>query len=53
MAEVSDWADEAMHWMVMKGILNGMDNGTLAPEANAARAQIAVMFMRFCESAEQ
>ena len=39
-----------MHWMVMKGILTGMDGGTLAPKADATRAQIATMFMRFCEN---
>ena len=49
-AEISGYADEAMHWMTMKGILTGMGDGTLAPGANATRAQIAAMFMRFCES---
>ena len=36
--------------MVRKGILTGMDDGTLAPGANATRAQIAAMFMRFREN---
>jgi hypothetical protein len=48
-ADVSDWADEAMHWMTMHGIINGMGDGTLAPKAEATRAQIATMFMRFCQ----
>ena len=48
-ADVSRWADEAMHWMTMHGVITGMGDGTLAPKANATRAQIATMFMRFCE----
>ena len=51
--QVSDWADEAMHWMVMHGVITGMGDGTLAPKAEATRAQIAAMFMRFCEELEK
>ncbi|MBQ1363015.1 MAG: S-layer homology domain-containing protein, partial [Oscillospiraceae bacterium] len=49
-ADVSEYAYEAMCWMTMHGIITGMDDGTLAPKDNATRAQIATMFMRFCES---
>ena len=52
-AKVSKWADEAMHWMTMNGVITGMDNGTLAPKENATRAQIATMFMRFVQTTEQ
>ena len=52
-ADVSDWADEAMHWMTMNGIITGMSDGTLAPQDNATRAQIATMFMRFEEAMEK
>jgi len=45
--EVSEWADEAMHWMVMQGIINGVD-GKLVPQGDASRAQVATMLMRFC-----
>ena len=49
---VSEWANEAMHWMIMKGIINGMD-GQLHPQGSATRAQTATTFMRyFTESAE-
>ena len=48
-ATVSEWADEAMHWMTMHGIINGID-GKLAPRFSATRAQIATMFMRYSES---
>ena len=51
--QVSDWADEAMHWMTMHGVITGMDDGTLAPKDNATRAQIATMFMRFVEAMEK
>ena len=43
---ISDWADEAMHWCVMKGILNGSNN-KLNPTDNASRAEVAAMLMRF------
>ena len=45
-ASISDWADEAMHWCVMKGILNGSNN-KLNPTDNASRAEVAAMLMRF------
>ena len=48
--DVSDWAYEAMCWMTMNGIIQGMDDGTLDPGANATRAQIATMFQRFDEA---
>ncbi len=46
-ADVSEYAYEAMCWMTMNGIIRGMDDGTLAPQAAAARAQVAAMFRRF------
>ncbi|MBQ9407936.1 MAG: S-layer homology domain-containing protein, partial [Clostridia bacterium] len=48
-ASVSDWAHEAMCWLTMKGIINGV-SGNLAPAASASRAQVATMFMRYCEN---
>lgn len=46
--DVSDWATEAMSWMVMNGVINGMD-GKLNPQGNATRVQVAAMVHRFCE----
>jgi len=46
-SDISDWADEAMHWMVMHGIINGKD-GSLVPQGEAFRAEAATMLMRFC-----
>ena len=50
-AEISDWADEAMHWCVMNGIINGKD-GKLVPGGDASRAEAATMLMRFVQGAE-
>lgn len=53
--EVSAWAADAMRWAVGTGLVNGTadSNGVymIAPRGNATRAQIAVMFWRFCENA--
>ena len=38
-----------MCWMTMHGVIRGMGDGTVAPQHDAARAQIAAMFMRFSE----
>ncbi len=46
---VSGWAVEAMNWAVSVGLINGMDETTLAPQGNATRAQIATILMRYCE----
>ncbi|MBQ3379082.1 MAG: S-layer homology domain-containing protein [Clostridia bacterium] len=52
-ADVSEYAYEPMCWMTMNGIITGMSGGTLAPNENATRAQIATMFMRFCNVSEE
>ena len=44
--DVSDWATEAMSWMVMNGVINGKD-GKLVPGGNASRAEAATMLQRF------
>ena len=45
-AEVSDWADEAVHWMVQSGVLNGRGAGLLAPGGTATRAELAAILHR-------
>lgn len=47
---VSSYATDAMRWAVSSGIIGGMGDGTLAPQGNATRAQVAVMLMRFVEN---
>ena len=44
------YAQEAMAWAVAEGLLQGFEDGTLRPQDNATRAQIAVIMMRFCET---
>lgn len=34
----------------MHDIINGMGDGTLAPQGKATRAQVATMLMRFIEN---
>lgn len=47
-AKVSSYAKDAMVWAVSKGLITG-DNGKLAPQNNATRAQVATIMMRFCK----
>ena len=45
---ISPWADEAMHWCVMKGVIVGTDRG-LEPKAPVTSAQIAQVLQRWQE----
>lgn len=47
---VSNWAAYAMAWAVENGILTGTSATTLSPQDDATRAQVATIFMRFCEN---
>ena len=49
LAEVSDWAYEAMCWMSMNGIVNGKPGKVLDPKGTATRAEAAAMLQRYCE----
>ncbi|MBQ7255206.1 MAG: S-layer homology domain-containing protein [Oscillospiraceae bacterium] len=44
---VSSYAEASMRWAVANGIVNGMNETTLAPQATATRAQVAAMLQRF------
>lgn len=46
-SSISEWADEAMHWCVMNGIMEGTSSTELSPEDQLTRAQMAAMMMRF------
>ena len=50
---VSGYAVEAMGWAVGNGLIGGMGDGTLAPQGNATRAQVATILMRFVENLVQ
>ena len=45
--EVSSYAREAMRWAVAEGLLSGVGNDRLAPNAPTTRAQVAVILYRF------
>lgn len=45
---VNDWAQSEMSWAIRVGLINGMGNGTLDPQGNTTRAQVATLLMRFC-----
>ena len=48
-AAISDYAKSAVAWAVSKGIVNGMGDGTFAPQSGATRAQVAAIFQRYAE----
>ena len=47
-SSVSSWAVPAMQWAVGQGLIQ-CSNGLLRPQANASRAEVATILMRFCE----
>lgn len=47
-ASVSPAAVDAMSWAVDSGLINGMGDGTIAPTAQATRAQAASVLQRVC-----
>jgi len=46
-SDVSGWANEAMCWMTMNGVIQGTGDNKLSPKGNATRAQVATMLMRY------
>ena len=40
----------AMCWAVENGLISGMGDGTLNPQGNATRAQLAVILMQYCKN---
>ena len=47
--QVEPYAYEAMCWMNMNGVINGMSETELSPKSDAVRAQVATMLMRFSQ----
>ena len=45
--ELGEFADEAMHWCVMTGVLQGTADGRLAPKDTADRAQLSAILHRY------
>jgi len=50
--EVSDWAEEAMHWAVYTGLIVGTSPTTLSPQGTATRGQAATILVRFAAMAD-
>ena len=46
--KISAYAVDAMNWAVGQGLINGMGDGTVAPQGNALRAQAAALLHRYC-----
>jgi len=44
---VASYAQAAMEWAVKSGIINGKWNGTLDPQGQATRAEVAAMIQRY------
>lgn len=44
---VSGWAKDAMIWAASEGLINGMGDNTLAPQAQSTRAQVAQIVMNY------
>jgi len=44
---VSDFARVSMRWAVKQGLFVGLDDGTLAPQGSATRAQVSEIMLRF------
>ena len=45
---ISTYAVDAIRWAVSKGVING-SNGRLLPQGSATRAQVAQIFLNYCE----
>lgn len=46
----NSWSYEALSWAKAVGLLNGVGDATMAPQATATRAQIAAVLQRYCET---
>ena len=44
------WAHDALSWANGQQLITGMGDGTIAPQGNALRMQVASIMMRFCEN---
>jgi hypothetical protein len=45
-AATSDWASTALATATVKGIINGYEDGTVKPQANATRAEAVTVILR-------
>ena len=47
--KIAGWAKDAMWWAVYNSLVSGVGNNQIAPEANASRAQIAAILLRYMD----
>ena len=47
--KIASWATDAVWWAVYHGLVSGTGNKQIAPEANASRAQIAAILLRYMD----
>lgn len=45
--KISSWASDAMNWAINEGLISGMGDGTVNPQGEATRAQVATIIQRF------
>lgn len=50
--KIQSYAEEAMAWAVSVGLIVGFEDGTIRPQADSTRAQLATVLMRFCQMFE-
>lgn len=48
--KINNYARDAMNWAIRTGLITGKTTSTLVPLGTATRAEIAMIFMRFCQS---
>ena len=48
--QVSGFAAQAMSWAVETGLIGGTGAGTLNPQGEASRAEVATILQRFCQA---
>ena len=48
-AQVSSWAYEAMCWCTMNGVITGKGDGSLDPQGQATRAELAAVLVRYAQ----
>ncbi len=51
--KISGYALKAVQWANARGIITGTGASVLSPQAETARAQVAAVFMRFCENTKE
>lgn len=50
--KISDYAKTAFAWATSKGLIAGMDDGSLAPQGGATRAQVATVLYRMIKGGD-